>query len=359
MDAVESSAASQSDGDGAAGATLSEVTAGQIVDRWTARDPAVLLAILLVGTPLYVRLPIEVGVAVFALGTFVTGMAHGAVDHLVPVRTASISFRRSLAAVGLVYAVLGAMVVVAWWLAPAVAFVSFILLTWIHWGQGDVFALQLGGVTHLRSRGERALAVVVRGGLPMAVPLVSFPEEFSLVAEATLGLFGVAPRGLDLLFTSATRIGVATVMGMVTVIALLLGVWRVSHGASKSGLRRDAAELAVLWLWFLLVPPVFAIGVYFALWHALRHIGRLVLVDTESTAALDAGDVRTAISRFARDAAPLTLGGYLVVIAAGIAVPAGVVTPLDALGVALVGIAGMTLPHVAIVAWLDHKQGIW
>ncbi|ESS12186.1 MAG: beta-carotene 15,15''-monooxygenase, Brp/Blh family [uncultured archaeon A07HR60] len=359
MDAAEPSASEQMDPGTDTGTALSEAAAGQIVDRWTARNPAVILALLLVGTPVYTRLPVEAGVVVFALGTVTTGMAHGAVDHLVPLRAASVPLDRSLSVVTAVYAVLGAMVVVGWWVAPAVAFVTFVLLTWLHWGQGDVFALRLGGAAHLQSRAERALTVLVRGGLPMAVPLVSFPGEFRLVAEATVGLFGVGSAALDPIFASSTRTAVVTGMAAATLVTLSAGLWRVSRGAPRSGLDRDAAELTVLWLWFWFVPPVLAIGVYFALWHAPRHIGRLMLVDTESTAALSAGDARTAIHRFLRDAAPLTLGGYLVVIAVGLAVPAGVVTPLDLLGVALVGIAALTLPHVAIVGWLDRKQGIW
>ncbi|MFC6752892.1 Brp/Blh family beta-carotene 15,15'-dioxygenase, partial [Halorubrum tibetense] len=42
-----------------------------------------------------------------------------------------------------------------------------------------------------------------------------------------------------------------------------------------------------------------------------------------------------------------------------LAVPYGVAAPGDLLGVSLVAIAAMTLPHVAVVAWLDGRQGIW
>jgi hypothetical protein len=42
-----------------------------------------------------------------------------------------------------------------------------------------------------------------------------------------------------------------------------------------------------------------------------------------------------------------------------IAVPSGVAAPGDVLGVSLVAIAAMTLPHVAVVAWLDGRQRVW
>jgi len=338
--------------------------ASERVDRWFARRPALALAALLpIGavTPLF---PVEVGVATFALGTLVVGMAHGAVDHLVPLRGApGVSLRRSIAVVSAVYAVLGGAVVAAFFVAPVAAFVGFIALTWLHWGQGDVATLAIAGVDHLSSSAERWLALVVRGGLPMGVPLLAHPEEYRLVAEWIVGLFlvgaGAAATAVDPLFAPAVRIAVGVGMATATLASVALGYRRVRAGRDPGGWHRDVGELAVLWAWFLLAAPVFAIGVYFALWHALRHVGRLVLVDPEAAGAASAGDAVGALARFGRDAAPLTLGGFLVVGAVGVSVPAGVAAPGDLLAVSLVAIAAMTLPHVVVVAWLDRRQGVW
>jgi len=334
------------------------------VDRWFALYPALALAALLpVGavTPLF---PVEVGVATFALGTLVVGMAHGAVDHLVPLRAATdVSLGRSIAVVSVVYALLGGAVVAAFFLAPVAAFVGFIALTWLHWGQGDVAALVVAGVDHLPTSAERWLSLVVRGGLPMGVPLLAHPGEYRLVAEWIVGLFVVdaaaATAAVDPVFVPATRLAVGAFMIAATALSVGLGYRRVRDGASRRGWLRDAGEVAALWAWFLLAAPVFAVGVYFALWHGLRHVGRLVLVDDRAAGALGRGDLFGALGRFARDAAPLTLGGFLVVAAVGLSVPAGVAAPGDLLAVSLVAIAAMTLPHVVVVAWLDRRQGVW
>ena len=331
------------------------------VDRWFALYPALALAALLpVGavTPLF---PVEVGVAAFALGTLVVGMAHGAVDHLVPLRAATdVSLRRSIAVVSVAYAVLGGAVVAAFFLAPVAAFVGFIALTWLHWGQGDVAALVVAGVDHLPTSAERWLSLVVRGGLPMGVPLLAHPGEYRLVAEWIVGLFVVdASAAVAPVFVPETRLVVGASMVAATALSAGLGYRRVRGGASRRGWLRDVGEVAALWAWFLLAAPVFAVGVYFALWHALRHVGRLVLVDERAATAIGDGDVPGALRRFARDAAPLTLGGFLVVAAVGLSVPAGVAAPGDLLGVSLVAIAAMTLPHVVVVAWLDRRQGVW
>jgi Brp/Blh family beta-carotene 15,15'-monooxygenase len=357
-------AATRDPGAGAGDAPEAADAANERVDRWFARRPALALAALLpIGavTPLF---PVEVGVATFALGTLAVGMAHGAVDHLVPLRGApDVSLRRSIAVVSVVYAVLGGAVVAAFFAAPVAAFVGFIALTWLHWGQGDVAALAIAGVDHLPTSAERWLALVVRGGLPMGVPLLAHPEEYRLVAEWIVGLFlvdaGAAAAAVDPLFAPGVRVGVGVGMAAATLASVGLGYRRVRSGRDAGGWRRDVGELAVLWAWFLLAAPVFAVGVYFALWHALRHVGRLVLVDPEAASAASAGDAVGALARFGRDAAPLTLGGFLVVGAVGVSVPAGVAAPGDLLAVSLVAIAAMTLPHVAVVTWLDRRQAVW
>ena len=330
-------------------------------DDYFALYPAVALAALVplgAVTPLF---PVEIGVLAFAAGTLLVGMAHGAVDHLVPLRAAvGTSLRRSVTVVSAVYAVLGGATVAAFFVAPVAAFVGFVALTWLHWGQGDVATLAIAGVDHLPTPAERALTLFVRGGLPMGVPLVSRPDEYRLVAEWVVGLFvAYAAAGVDPVFYPTTRLAVGVVLGGATLTSVGLGYRRVRAGARRRGWLRDVGETATLWAWFLLAAPVFAVGVYFALWHSLRHVGRLVLIDDDAAGALGDGDVTGAARRFARDAAPLTLGGFLVVVGVAVAVPSGVAAPGDALAVSLVAIAAMTLPHVVVVAWLDGKQGVW
>ncbi len=333
------------------------------VNRLFAAYPAIALAGLLPVAAITPLFPVEVGVAVFALGTLAIGMAHGAVDHLVPLRAADVPLRRSITVVSVVYAVLGGAVVAAFFRSPVAAFVGFILLTWIHWGQGDVAALVVGGVEHLPTTAERVLALVVRGGLPMGVPLIAYPGEYRLVAEWIVGLFvveaGGAAAAVDPVFSAAARIAVAVGMVTATLLAVALGAVRVRQGADRRGWLRDVGEIGVLWSWFLLATPVFAIGVYFALWHALRHVGRLLLIDDGAVRSLSSGSDRDALRRFARDAAPLTLAGFGVVAAVAVVAPAGIVAPGDLLAASLVAIAAMTLPHVVVVAWLDGKQGTW
>lgn len=82
-------------------------------------------------------------------------------------------------------------------------------------------------------------------------------------------------------------------------------------------------------------------------------------MDDDTAATLSGGDVAGAFGRFARDAAPMTAAALVLFAGFYLAVPATPTTPLDLLGLYLVGIAALTLPHVLVVTWMDRAQGIW
>ncbi len=320
---------------------------------WLAIAAVVPFAPFLGGVPPVVRYaPFIVSVAVF-------GLPHGAVDHLVPVRLGDASLWRSVGIVALVYAVLGGLYLGAWFLVPSLAFLAFILMTWAHWGQGDVYALLVfAGADHLRTRLERGLALVIRGGLPMLVPLLSHPAEYREVARTLIGLFG-SGASLAPLFAFRTRLIAGAGFLILTLIAIGLGGWRVRGGASLRGWLMDAGETALLWGYFLVIPPIMAIGFYFCFWHSTRHIARLALVDDRARSALSTGNFAGALKRFARDATPMTVAAVAIIAALALVVPSfsGGLKPL--FGVYLVGIAVLTLPHVVVVSWMDREQGVW
>ncbi|MFC7172784.1 beta-carotene 15,15'-dioxygenase, Brp/Blh family [Haloplanus litoreus] len=123
------------------------------------------------------------------------GLPHGAVDHLAPARAAGRRpTGRGMAVVGLGYLLLGGAYAMLWTVAPAASAALFVGLTWLHWGQGDLYALDALGSSHLDATGVRAGTLVVRGGLPMLVPLLRFPERYRQVVDAWVALFG---RDLD------------------------------------------------------------------------------------------------------------------------------------------------------------------
>ncbi|AEH37863.1 Brp/Blh family beta-carotene 15,15'-dioxygenase [Halopiger xanaduensis] len=304
-------------------------------------------------------IPLAYQYAPLAASVVVLGLPHGAVDHLVLPRSRGRPVTsRALAAVGGCYLAIGGAYAALWFVAPAVSFALFILLTLVHWGQGDVYALcELTDVSYLETPAHKGLALVVRGGLPMLVPLVAFPDQYAFVAGTLVGLFDPgAAAALEGAFRPTVRYAVAVGFGALIAATLALGYRRTD--ALEPWLI-DAGETLGLTAFFAAVPPILAIGLYFTGWHSVRHIVRTLLIDDAAVAALADGDARGAIGRFARDAAPLTAGSLVVFAALAVAVPRTPATVPDAAALYLVGVAVLTLPHVVVVSLLDLEQGLW
>jgi Brp/Blh family beta-carotene 15,15'-monooxygenase len=127
----------------------------------------------------------------------------------------------------------------------------------------------------------------------------------------------------------------------------------VAIGRSGGSRWRQVSEDLVLVAFFTVVPPVLAVGLYFTLWHAVRHILRLELTDPASARQLHRGRLLAPFLRFARQAWPITA------IAVAMLVVLSVVVRRADLGVYLVLIAALTTPHTVVVTWMDHVQRTW
>ncbi|GAA2748520.1 Brp/Blh family beta-carotene 15,15'-dioxygenase [Amnibacterium kyonggiense] len=303
---------------------------------------AVLVALLDVAG---IAVPEPVQVVPFAVSVLLFGLPHGALDHLVPARLdPGISRRRSIASVVLLYAVLGAATAAVWIVLPVAGFTLFILVTWFHWGQGDLWLDRALGDAP-PSRTDAALTVLVRGALPMLGPLLLHAREYAAVLRGTTGLLGArsAPAGA-LLESPVIRLTAALVL--VALITAHLVVRRRAGGRPAPAV----GEITVLAIFFLVVPPVLAVGLYFTFWHAVRHIVRLELLTDGGRAALQRGHLLRSFGRFLRDAAPLT--ACAVVLLAALAL---VLRSAD-LGTYLLLIAALTTPHTAVVTWMDRRR---
>ncbi|MFC7129998.1 Brp/Blh family beta-carotene 15,15'-dioxygenase [Haloferax chudinovii] len=304
--------------------------------------------------------PVSAQYALLVGSALFLGLPHGAFDHLVVPRARGNEITsRSLIAVGGLYALLGGGYAVVWFFAPDVAFVGFLLVTWVHWGLGDLAAIVLvADRTHLVGRGRRFLTAAVRGGIPMVVPLVAAPVAYRTVSENVVSLFGTEPT-LGWLFAPELRAALGVGFLCLTVAALVAGRTGVTDGATRSSWRLDAGETVLLWVFFAVVPPVLAIGLYFPLWHSARHLVRVALLDAPTTAALSEARDGPALERLARDGAPMTFGGLALFGILALALPAGVATVEGLAGAYLVLLAVLTVPHVVVVSRVDRLQRVW
>ncbi len=294
----------------------------------------------------------------FALSLPLLGVPHGALDHLVPGRLSGRgASARSVLGVVTLYAVFASLYLALWFFAPLPAFALFIALTWFHWGQGDLYSLRaLLGARQPRTRLQNRLTVLVRGGLPMLVPLLAFPEVYREVARNMVGLF-YPDAALDFAWLPGTtfRLAAALLFGAVTLMSLTLS--QRSGGRLFFGV--DVAETMLLAPYFALVPPVLAIGVYFCVWHSLRHIARLMVLDRKSSHVLERGYAAPAFAAFFRDAAPLTLVALAGLASLYFIVPGVMEGHGSLLALYLTLISVLTLPHVVVVCLMDLRQRVW
>lgn len=318
--------------------------------------------IFVAGATLLFAAGLEVSGAVryapFALSLVFFGLPHGALDHLVPGRLSGTGVSpASIAVVVVLYLALSLAYLAAWTVAPVAAFVFFILLTWFHWGQGDLYSTTaLLRALRPAPRALKALTVVVRGSLPMLVPLLAFPETYRMVAESMVGLF--SGRELAWVFEPAFRAVAGAAFLALGLITLAWG-YTVSGRQDPAAWGLDAAELGLLTAYFAVVPPIFALGMYFCLWHSLRHIARLMLLNPSSSSALEKGAFLPALKDFVRDAAPLTLAALALLALLYFFVPGDIEGPAGLLALYLVLISVLTLPHVVVVGLMDRRQGLW
>lgn len=364
-------------------------TAPQAVQRFYCRVAArpvwmllvVLITVTLVSRELDLAVPVWVQYIPLLSSVVILGLPHGAVDHLAPARTAGLQVTlRVLIAVGLLYTIFGGVYALLWIFYPVFAAVTFIALTWFHWGQGDLYSLALLGAQYLDSRLRRVATVVIRGGLPMLVPLLAFPDDYQTIVSAWVALFG-SDFDLMWLFSAPVRAGLGIVFSLLILVTMVSGYRSASEAASGTRTARkikaghtteekldihpvgvwwiDIGETILLYVYFLVVPPLIAVGVYFCFWHSLRHIIRLLAVDTDAQAALVRGDTVQVLIQFGRDAAPLTMLSFGLLSVVVILVPVTLTSTVELISTYLVFISILTFPHVIVVLFMDVSQGLW
>ena len=286
----------------------------------------------------------------FVAGMVVLGLPHGALDHLAPLfilhRRLTLPY---LAVFVFGYAALVLLYLTFWRVLPLAALAVFLLCSWLHWGQGDAYFLRrFDGQPVPRSAGGHFLVWAVRGGLPIILPPLAHPLAFAQVAGGILSWYGGKSNWM--------LTGLERDAGLAVLALAVAAYLRQSWTLSKKVFWRDAGEVALLTVYFLLVPAILAVGVYFCVWHSARHIARLMLLDDADRLPLTRGQIGWCVQRSAAQALPMTLGalGFL----AGLFWWQGQMH-VDVGGFVFLYlslIAALTFPHFLLVLWMDREE---
>jgi Brp/Blh family beta-carotene 15,15'-monooxygenase len=276
------------------------------------------------------------------LSLVLIGLPHGALDHEVILRLwrPQPPPRWALAAGIAGYLFLAALVMAAWFAAPLTIFACFILLTWAHWGLGDLWWSWQRDPAYFTSSFHRAVFALWRGALPMLLPLVVDPQIYRQIAESISRLFSDSPANLGWFNAISFR---AILLGCLLVVGFL----EASLANRRSGTYLiNASESFLLVVAFICLPPLVSIGFYFVFWHGLRHVLRLMRMEHLS------------FWRFARRSAPATVSALILLVILTCAVLRRGHHP-SFLAAYLALIAALTVPHSVVVAWMDRRARLY
>ena len=191
--------------------------------------------------------------------------------------------------------------------------------------------------------------ILLRGFLPIGIPFLSFPESTEVILNACCAPFGYQ-------YVSGTALQSTILCSLLFLfISELVYLYRYSHQWKL----RIIESIGLLGF-FCWVPPVLAVGLYFCFWHGFRHVLRLICYE-EGGAINDSAPATVSIAvrfkRFFYQALPFTLASVLVVFALARFLPA-LIEPSQYLGIYLVVISSLTVPHLLVVAWMDRREGV-
>jgi len=235
----------------------------------TLRSPAIYLAVLGVtlgcaALGLWGGLSLgPVAFSILMIAVVVTGIPHGAVDHIVAARLygLSSSFRDQARFYGF-YLAMMAIYGALWLVVPAWCLAAFLLMTMYHFGQADLAYWSLPPVS------GRA-AYLSRGLLLVGLPIAAFPGIVDPIFDA---IAGVQVSAWPYVATHGAWVCAALIVQHVIVLAAV----RPLAAERPDAWWREFINVAALSALFLTVHPLVAFAVYFGLWHSLGHILELV-----------------------------------------------------------------------------------
>jgi Brp/Blh family beta-carotene 15,15'-monooxygenase len=120
----------------------------------------------------------------------------------------------------------------------------------------------------------------------------------------------------------------------------------------------DAGETLLLVAYFLVVPVVISIGLYFPLWYSMRQSGRSTMLHRESPADQEGLPMPAVWAAFIGGA--LATGTLAALLWWLVPNPLGAATLLPGLvAFYTIFVCIIALPHVVVGDWLDRARGIW
>lgn len=233
------------------------------------------------------------------------------------------------------YLIMMAAVLLVWQVNPPGSLAAFLCITAFHFGTGDT-------LTTLRTPiGIRVADVIGRGGTVLTFPAFFFPEDVAL-------LFSYLIAESDaLLFTGFLRL-----MAPLTVLAMLssIGWYMVQYSRYRDNINLSRMlELIALMAAFSLLPALLAFAIYFSFLHSARHLLYVA-------ACIDTYDIIPSIRFTLIRSIPTTVATIAIAVTAYLVLSKSGFDIARLTQVIFIGIASVTYPHVAVIAFAQRQR---
>lgn len=315
-----------------------------------------------------VSLSLQTQAGIYLVGMVAMNLPHGGFEHFANLRRRGAIFQGWYlgAYLGLI-----AFFLVVLFVAPVAGLALAIGVAMAKGGLADVHAMAvLAGDDHLRSRSQRWLAAAVRGGVVMAVPMVVYPETFYTFSSYMVSIFepGALAAVIGPEELAVTRPLIGGVFAALAVAHVGIGA-RTATGSGAY--RADVLETLALIVFFVAVPVIVAVGLYFPFWYSARQVARETAIEDDEAGATGEWGILDVLE--ADDSRLVALGAWGVLVVGalatfGLAALVWTVSPNPLGGATLlpglvafwsIFISVIALPHVVIGGVLDRTRGIW
>ena len=295
---------------------------------------------------------------IFYLGFITLGMAHGASDHLFIWGTFNKLnlFKKILGLVG--YASLSILYFLFWKLYPISSISAFIAITIMHWGQGDrYFCYKFFKCNYLKeSFILKILNILVKGSIPIFISIYGDLVFFHSFLESLLKQFDHQACDISLLFNIRYLFLIIPILLFVSYLISLLSHLRHFTKCDLKGIFFDIIETVFLFLWFLLLPTLLSLGVYFIFWHSLRHAIRILYIDRKFSIGTSKMKCLNISFRWFQLTGAMTA---LAFIGSSFLLSYNLLKPnfdLEWISISTIAISCLTLPHFITVSLMDSIE---
>ncbi|MEM6265415.1 MAG: Brp/Blh family beta-carotene 15,15'-dioxygenase [Bacteroidota bacterium] len=198
-------------------------------------------------------------VAFFIILMVLTGIPHGATDHLIyRISQQRRGLKVSYARFFFIYLAAMAFYGICWYVAPVLSLGFFLLLSAFHFGQSQLIHLNIP-----ENRPVKWLTYITWGFAVLAAIVLLHPQESGEILSVLFS--SDSPL---VLFTYGMEI---TALLMGTIVVMLVVAWRMDWMSGQSCIQ-EIVNLGLLLLLCMTTSLLISFAVYFGLWHALHSI---------------------------------------------------------------------------------------